>query len=207
MLWCGYYEIVPAPSGSENGTARPGMSSPAWQGGCCNSDLPCPTLSQLSSLSALHQWGHAVQMRSCWSCCHCSKVSGGTRNRACAYRISPYRVGAPALLDWHDCTSQKQKTPANSCGILSVIAPTSSHSASKTGGWRAAPVAQLKPETNVGCCVMTKSHMLLSVRALNHFVLFHPITWIHFKLWNSPFLPWLICEICHLSLWFTLCPS
>lgn len=49
--------------------------------------------------------------------------------------------------------------------------------------------------------------LLLSVRALNHFVLFHPITWIHFKLWNSPFLPWLICEICHLPSWFALCPS
>lgn len=49
--------------------------------------------------------------------------------------------------------------------------------------------------------------LLLSVRALNHFVLFHFVTWIHFKLWNSPFLPWLICEICHLLLWFALCPS
>lgn len=49
--------------------------------------------------------------------------------------------------------------------------------------------------------------LLLSVRALNHFVLFHPITWIHFKLWNSPFLPWLICEICHLPSWFALYPS
>lgn len=46
--------------------------------------------------------------------------------------------------------------------LWDLIVPTSSHSSSETGGWRAAPVAQLKPETNVGCCVMTKSHMLIA---------------------------------------------
>lgn len=66
---------VPAPGGSKPGTATPGRSSPAWQGVCFNSVPPCSNLSQLSSLSALHQWGPAVKMRSCWSCCHSSKVS------------------------------------------------------------------------------------------------------------------------------------
>lgn len=43
--------------------------------------------------------------------------SGGTGSRACACRTSPSRVAAPALLDCHGCTSQKQKTPGNICRI------------------------------------------------------------------------------------------
>lgn len=192
---------VPAPSGSTNGTVRPGRSSPAWQGVCCNSVPPCSNLFLLSSLSAFHQWGCAVKMRSCWSCCHSSKVSV----------VAP--VPAEHLPTWQlqlamvvpHRNRKVQQTSVGSCLWLSPPAPTQLQTLEAEGLllW----LSWSQRQSAAVWWLSLTCLLLLSDRALNHFVLFHPITWIHFKLWNSPFLPWLICEICHLSFWFMLCPS
>lgn len=43
---------------------------------------------------------------------------------------------------------------------LFVVVPTQHQKQEEAEG--VAPVAQLKPERNVGCCVMTKAHMLIT---------------------------------------------
>lgn len=137
--------------------------------------------------------------------------SGGTRSRACAWRTSPYRVPAPAPvgLPWL-CLTETENSRKHLwdlvCLWLSPPVPIQHQILEAEGLLLWLSWSQREMSAAVWWLSLT-CLLLLSVRALNHFVLFHPITGIHFKLWNSPFLPWLICEICHLSLWFTSCPS
>lgn len=119
---------VPAPSGSENGTARPGRSSPAWQGGCCNSDPPLvpPFLSCLPSLLfttgvMLCRWGPA-----------------GPAATAPRFQVAPGTGPVPAgylptewvlQLYWTDMTvphrnRKLQQTAVGSCLWLPPPAPT-----------------------------------------------------------------------------------
>lgn len=136
-------------------------------------------------------------------------VSGGTGSWGCACRTSPCRVAAPAptglpCLCLPETQNSRKHLWDHVCDCPYQLPLSIKTWRLKGCSWGSAEAR----ETSAAVWWQTLTCLLLlSVRALNHFVLFHPITWIHFKLWNSPFLPWLIYEICHLSLWFTLCPS
>lgn len=165
-----------APNGSKSGIARPGRLSPAWQGVGCNSVPPCSNLSQPSSRSALHQWGHAVKtgpchLPTCSSHSTCSPAeatapgfSAGTGSGDCACRTS---LPAERLSDscWAAVVvpsggGKLLETSVGPCLGLSPPAPTQHQKQEEAEG--VAPVAQLKPGRNVGCCVMTKAHMLIT---------------------------------------------